>query len=69
MCSAPDFHDWEMAAFLLAAGGLPRILLIDSASFAIAFCVLLCFITIPEQAKQKTYSSPFAGKEEGVAFL
>lgn len=58
-----------LAAFLFAAGGLPLILLIDLASFVIAFCVLLFFITIPEQAQQKTYRSPFAGIAEGFAFL
>lgn len=58
-----------LAAFLFAAGGLSLILLIDLASFAFAFCVLLFFITIPEQAQDKTYSSPFAGIAEGFVFL
>ena len=58
-----------LGAFLFAAGGLPLILLIDLASFAIAFCVLLLFIAIPEQTPQKTHSSPFAGIAEGFAFL
>lgn len=58
-----------LAAFLFAAGGLPLILLIDLASFAFAFCVLLFFIDIPEQAQEKTHSSPFAGIAEGFAFL
>ena len=58
-----------LAAFLFAAGGLPLILLIDLASFAFAFCVLLFFIAIPEQAQEKTYRSPFAGIAEGFAFL
>lgn len=58
-----------LAAFLFAAGGLSLILLIDLASFAFAFCVLLFFITIPEQAQEKKYSSPFAGIEEGFNFL
>ena len=58
-----------LAAFFFASGGLPLILLIDLASFAFAFCVLLFFITIPEHAQEKTYSSPFAGIAEGFAFL
>lgn len=58
-----------LAAFLFAAGGLPLILLIDLASFVFAFCVLLFFITIPEQAQEKEYSSPFAGIAEGFDFL
>lgn len=46
------------------------ILLVDLASFAFAFCVLLFFITIPEQEPEKTYSSPpSAGIAEGFAFL
>jgi len=58
-----------LAAFLFAASGLPLILLIDLASFVLAFCVLLFFITIPEQAQDKTHSSPFARIAEGFAFL
>lgn len=58
-----------LAAFLFAAGGLSMILLVDLASFAFAFCVLLFFITIPEQEPEKTYSSPSAGIAEGFAFL
>ncbi len=58
-----------LAAFLFAAGGLPLILLIDLASFAFAFCVLLFCITIPEQAQDKAYSSPFAGIAQGFDFL
>ncbi len=58
-----------LAAFLYAAGGLPLILLIDLASFTFAFCVLLLFISIPKQAREKTYPSPFAGIAEGFAFL
>lgn len=58
-----------LAAFLFAAGGLPLILLIDLASFVFAFCILLFFISIPEQAQEKKYSSPFAGMMEGFDFL
>ncbi len=58
-----------LAAILFATGGLPIILLVDLASFAVAFCALLFFITIPEQEPEKTYSSPLAGIAEGFAFL
>ncbi len=58
-----------LAAFLFAAGGLSLILVIDLASFVFAFCVLLFFITIPEQRRKETHSSPFAGIAEGFAFL
>lgn len=58
-----------LAAFFFAVGGLPLILLIDLASFAFAFCVLLFFITIPKQVQEKTYSRHFAGIAEGFAFL
>lgn len=58
-----------LASFLFATVGLPVILLIDLASFAFAFCVLLFFITIPEQFRKKERSSPFAGIAEGFAFL
>lgn len=58
-----------LAAFLYAAGGLWLILLLDLASFVFAFCVLLFFIKIPEQARGNTHSSPFAGIAEGFAFL
>lgn len=58
-----------LAAFLFAAGGLPLILLIDLASFVFAFCVLLFFITIPEQAQEKKYSFPFTKIAKGFDFL
>ncbi len=58
-----------LAAFLFAAGGLPVILLVDLASFAFAFCVLLFYIIIPEGEQEKTYDSPFAGVAEGFAYL
>lgn len=58
-----------LAAFLFAAGGLPLILLIDLASFAFAFCVLLFFIDIPEQAPKTVRCAPFAGVADGFAFL
>ena len=58
-----------LGAFLFATVGLPVILLIDLASFAFAFCVLLFYITIPEQFREEAHSSPFAGLAEGFAFL
>lgn len=58
-----------LAALLYAAGGLWLILLLDLASFLFAFCVLLLFISIPEQAQEKSGGSPFAGISEGFAFL
>lgn len=58
-----------LAAFLFAAGGLTLVLLIDLASFVFAFCVLLFFIAIPEQFREKKHTSPFAGIAEGFAFL
>ena len=57
-----------LAAFLFAAGGLPLILLTDLASFAFAFCILLFYITIPEQAQDEVYSSSFAGMTQGFYF-
>jgi len=58
-----------LAAFFFAVGGLPLILLIDLASFVLAFCVLLFLITIPEQIEERKHDSPFAGVAEGFAFL
>lgn len=58
-----------LAAALFAAGGLLLILLVDFASFMLAFCVLLFLIQIPDQYVQKDYRPPFAGMMEGFAFL
>lgn len=58
-----------LAAFFFALGGLPLILLIDLASFVLAFCILLFYISIPEQIEEKKHSSPFAGFAQGFAFL
>lgn len=58
-----------LAAFFYAVGGLFLILLIDLASFVVAFCVLLFFISIPEQMEKKSYDSPLAGLIEGFLFL
>ena len=58
-----------LAAFFFALGGLPLILLIDLASFVLAFCVLAFYISIPEQLEENKHSSPFEGIAQGVAFL
>lgn len=58
-----------LAAFFFALGGLPLILLIDLASFTLAFCVLLFYIRIPEQIEERKHSSPFEGIARGFGFL
>ena len=58
-----------LAAALFAMGGLPVVLLIDMASFLIAFFVLLFAVTIPEMLEKKEHTSPFAGLMEGFQFL
>lgn len=58
-----------LAAALFAMGGLPLILVVDLASFMVAFCVLLFLIHIPEQIEKKDHASPFAGLTEGLVFL
>ncbi|MCM1308112.1 MAG: MFS transporter [Butyrivibrio sp.] len=58
-----------LASFLYAVGGLNLILLIDLASFAFAFCILLFFIKIPETLERSEHSSPFAGLADGFSFL
>lgn len=58
-----------LAATLFAVGGLPIILSIDLVSFAIAFCVLLFLIPIPEQMERTQRQSLFAGTVEGFRFL
>lgn len=58
-----------LAAALFAVGGLPIILSIDLVSFAIAFCVLLFLIPIPEQMERTQRQSLFAGTVEGFRFL
>lgn len=58
-----------LASVLFALGGLRLILLVDLASFALAFCVLLFLISIPEQIEEKRGNSPFEGIAQGFAFL
>lgn len=58
-----------LAAALYGLGGLSLLLLLDLLSFALAFCVLLFYIHIPDQPEKKTRKSPFAGTVEGFRFL
>ena len=58
-----------LAAVLFSVGGLPLILLFDLLSFAVAFCVLLFLIHIPEQLIREKLTSPFAGIMVGFHFL
>ena len=58
-----------LAAALFSAGGIPLILLFDLLSFAVAFCVLLFLIHIPEQITNEKFTSPFAGIAVGFRFL
>lgn len=58
-----------LAATLFAMGGLKLILLFDLVSFALAFCVLLFIIHIPDQIEKSEYVSPFTGTAEGFSFL
>lgn len=58
-----------LAAVLFSVGGLPLILLFDLFSFAVAFCVLLFLIRIPEQLTKEKFKSPFAEIMFGFHFL
>lgn len=58
-----------LATALFSVGGLPLILLFDLFSFAVAFCVLLFLIPIPEQLVRELFTSPFAGIMVGFRFL
>lgn len=58
-----------LATVLFSAGGPPLILLFDLLSFAVAFCVLLFLIHIPEQIIREKFTSPFAGIKVGFHFL
>lgn len=58
-----------LAAVLFSVGGLPLILLFDLFSFAVAFCVLLFLIRIPEQITKEKFKSPFAEIMTGFHFL
>lgn len=58
-----------LAAFFFSMGGLTLILVIDLASFVLAFCVLSFYISIPEQIGDKKHRAPFEGIAQGFAFL
>lgn len=58
-----------VAAVLFSVGGLPLILLFDLFSFAVAFCVLLFLIRIPERLTKENFQSPFAEIMFGFHFL
>ena len=49
-----------LGALLLASGGLNLVLIIDLATFAIAFLVLLFLIRIPEEKRKQTEEEPFS---------
>ena len=49
-----------LGALLLAYGGLEMVLIVDLATFAIAFLVLLFLIRIPEVEKTETEEEPFS---------
>ena len=49
-----------LGALLLAAGGLETVLIIDLATFAVAFLTLLFLIRIPEPERQETKEEPFS---------
>ena len=48
-----------LGALLLASGGLETVLIVDLATFAVAFLVLLFLIRIPEPEQQKAKEEPF----------
>lgn len=58
-----------LSAFLFSFGGLNIILLIDLASFLIAFLTLACVIRIPEGKSEVRRQTIFAGAKEGLHFL
>jgi len=49
-----------LGALLLACGGLETVLIVDLATFAVAFLVLLFLIRIPEQEREKPEEEPFS---------
>lgn len=58
-----------LAAVFFSLGGLLLVLSLDLLSFAVAFCVLLFLIHIPEETVKEQFSSPFAGIKVGFCFL
>ncbi|WP_124098482.1 MFS transporter [Ruminococcus sp. Marseille-P6503] len=58
-----------LSAFIFSFGGLKAILMIDLASFLIAFLILVCVIHIPEEKSELHKQTIFAGAKEGMRFL
>lgn len=58
-----------LSAFLFSFGGLKIILMIDLASFLIAFLTLACVIHIPEEKSEIHHQTIFAGAKKGLRFL
>lgn len=60
-----------LAGFVSSFWGLRGVIMIDMMSFAFAFCVLLFFIKIPEEAKSGSGSklTVLGGCKEGFSFL
>ena len=59
-----------LGAILLASGGLELVLMIDLATFAAAFLVLLFLIRIPEADRRKTEEEPFSKTcLDGIRYL
>lgn len=58
-----------LSAFIFSFGGLKVILMIDLASFLIAFLTLACVIHIPEEKIEIHKQTIFAGTKEGLDFL
>ena len=59
-----------LGALLLAAGGLDLVLVIDLATFAVAFLVLLFLIRSPEAERKATKEEPFSKTcLEGIRYL
>ena len=59
-----------LGALLLAAGGLDLVLIVDLATFAVAFLVLLFLIRIPETERKKTEEEPFTATcMAGIRYL
>ncbi|MBR2662574.1 MAG: MFS transporter [Clostridia bacterium] len=49
-----------LGALLVASGGLELVLIVDLATFAVAFLALLLLIRIPEAERKKTEEEPFS---------
>jgi len=58
-----------LSAFVFSFGGLKSILMIDLASFLVAFCTLACVIHIPEGKGNTHKQSVFTGTKDGIRFL